>query len=303
MEPRSGYSSLRVNAEHIKAAIYSHPEFRDYTEAVTEWYAQWQTSNMPGLKSLDIGSQPKHLIETLSEDMLRVFAEVRLIDKYDIYQRLMSYWSDTMQDDVYMIALDGWQANSDLVPPQLIIKRYFAADQLNIEHLEAEREALTRQMEELDEEHGGEGGLLEEARNEKGKITKASVKARLKDIFTDPDATDERIMLNTYFTPLEEETEVSKKVKDAQKALDVKVAARYRTLSGDEVKTLVVDDKWLHTLMYDIQAELNRVSQALTGRIKELAERYTTPLPRLTEEVETLSAHVDEHLQKMGFVW
>ena len=93
-------------------------------------------------------------------------------------------------------------------------------------------------------------------------------------------------MLNEYLDLLEQETEASKKVKDAQKALDAKVAARYNTLSEDEVKTLVVEDKWLTTLASDIQTELNRISQALTGRIKELAERYATPLPKLTAEVE-----------------
>ena len=81
--------------------------------------------------------------------------------------------------------MDGWKANSDLIPSQLIINRYFADEQQNIENLEAARDAITRQMEEMDEEHGGEGGLLEEAKNEKGKITKASVKVRLKDIFSD----------------------------------------------------------------------------------------------------------------------
>src|SRR6266446_5358831 len=106
--PRAGYSQLKVYIEHIKATIYSHPEFRAYIEAVAEWYVQWQTSNTPGLKSLGAGSHPKQLIEALSEDMLRVFAEARLIDKYDVYQHLMSYWAGTMQDDVYMIALDGW---------------------------------------------------------------------------------------------------------------------------------------------------------------------------------------------------
>src|SRR5437763_11007887 len=106
----------------------------------------------------------------------------------------MSYWTDTMQDDVYMIALDGWKANSDLIPPQLVINRYFAAEQQAIEELEAAKEAIVRKMEELDEEHGDEGGLLEEAKNEKGKITKASINIRLKDILTDPDAIDERTM-------------------------------------------------------------------------------------------------------------
>jgi type I restriction enzyme M protein len=145
--------------------------------------------------------------------------------------------------------------------------------------------------------------LLEEAKNEKGKITKASVKVRLKDIFGDPDADDEREMLNEYLDLLEQETEASKKIKDAQKALGAKVAAKYNVLSEGEVKTLVIEDKWLATLTSDVQAELNRISQALTGRIKELAERYATPLPRLSEEVEILTSKVDAHLKKMGFVW
>ena len=102
-----------------------------------------------------MGSHPKQLIEVLSEDLLRVFTEARLIDRYDVYQHLMSYWTDTMQDDVYMIALDGWKANSDLIPPQLIINRYFAAEQQNIEKLEAARDAITNRLEELDEEYGG----------------------------------------------------------------------------------------------------------------------------------------------------
>ena len=164
-------------------------------------------SNMPGLKSLGVGSSPKQFIETLSEDILRVFAKVGLIDRYDVYQHLMSYWTETMQDDVYMIALDGWKANSDLIPPQLIINRYFAADQQRIEELEVDREAVTQQLEELGEEYGGEGGLLEEAKNEKDKLTRASITIRLKDILTDPDATEERTMLNTYLSLLDQEIE------------------------------------------------------------------------------------------------
>src|SRR5206468_2497667 len=102
---------------------------------------------------------------------------------------------------------------------------------------------------------------------------------------------------------LEQETEARKKVRDAQKALEAKVATRYKVLGEDEVRTLVVEDKWLTTLASDVQIELNRISQALTGRIKELAERYATPLPGLSEEVGVLTGKVDGHLKKMGFVW
>ncbi len=301
--PRAGYSQLRVDVGDIRPTIYDHPEFRTYMQAMAELFVQWQTNNILHLKSLGVGSHPKQLIEALSEDLLRIFTKASLIDKYDVYQHLMSYWTETMQDDVYMITLDGWKANSDLIPPQLIINRYFAADKQNIENLNVAREAITRKMEEMDEEHSGEGGLLEEAKNEKGKITKASINVRLKDILTDPDATDERTMLYAYLNLLEQETEAGRKVKDTQKTLDAKVAAKYKVLCEDEVKTLVVEDKWLATLASDVQTELNRISQALTGRIKELAERYATPLPRLSGEVEVLSGKVDAHLKKIGFVW
>jgi type I restriction enzyme M protein len=300
---RADYSELCVESDQIKPTIFSHPEFVVYTQAVTSLFEQWRASNMPALKLLGVGSRPKALIEQLSEDILQVFAVAQLIDKYDVYQHVMSYWSDVMQDDVYVIAQDGWQANEDLIPKQLIIKRYFAAEQQHIEQLEAAKDEITRRLEELKEEHGGEGGLLEEAKNEKGSITKNSINARLRDIMTDPEAIDERMMVNTCLDLLNQEVEASKKVRTAQKALDVQVDSRYKTLNENEIKTLVVDDKWLASLAADVQTELNRVSQALTGRVKELAERYETPLPRLSEEVDVLSEKVNQHLQRMGFAW
>ncbi len=301
--PRAGYSSLAVEIAQVKPTIFAHPEFVTYNQGVTALFEQWYTGNIASLKGLGVGSHPKQLIETISEDVLRVFGRDRLIDTYDIYQHLMSYWSETMQDDAYMIALDGWKANSDLVPAQLVIARYFAAEQEAIERLEVVREGVARQLEEMEEEHGGEGGLLEEAKNDRGKLSKGSIHNRLKDIVMDPDATDEKTLLNRYLDLLEQETEASRRVKAAQKVLDAQVEAKYRVLSENEVKTLVVDDKWLGRLASDVQSELNRVSQALTGRSKQLAERYATPLPKLTEEVEVLSDKVEVHLQRMGFAW
>ena len=77
--------------------------------------------------------------------------------------------------------------------------------------------------------------------------------------------------------------------------------AHYAKLSTAELKALVVDDKWLATLQADVQTELDRVSQALSGRIRQLAERYATTLPALNTEVEALAAKVNAHLEKMGF--
>jgi type I restriction enzyme M protein len=226
--PRPGYSQLCVETMQVKPTIFAHPEFVACTQAVTELFEHWRARSMPTLKGLGVGSHPKALSETLAEDILRVFVTAPLIDEYDIYQHLMSYWADTMQDDAYLIAQDGWQATTELIPTELVIRRYFAADQEAIEQMEAAKEAITLAMQELDEDQSGEGGLLEELKNEKGKITKSAVLARLKDVFDDPEADDERAILNQYLNLLDKEADANKKIREAQRALDTKVAGKYK---------------------------------------------------------------------------
>ena len=156
------------------------------------------------------------------------------------------------------------------------------------------------------EEHSGEEGLLAEViegEGDKQKITAKAVKARLKEIGNDPLYADERAALEAYADLLDQQTEAKAKRKAAQEDLDQKIDAKYPKLTEAEIKTLVVDDKWMARLSAAVQGELDRVSQTLTGRIRELAERYATPLPQLTDEVATLAARVDEHLKKMGAVW
>jgi type I restriction enzyme M protein len=308
---RPGYSQLTIPATGIKPVIFDQPEFTAFNQHVTAAFQQWRDANRPRLTGIRIGDRPKALIEILSENLLETFrtnARISgLVDPYDVYQHLLDYWTATMLDDVWMLAADGWTAvqagkpNTDLIPPTLIVARYYAAEQAAIEQLETERDAISRELEELDEEHGGEDGLLAEARNDKGKLTKASVKARLTDFKKDAEADEERRVLQRYADLIDREA-AGKRVKDAQKALDVRVTAHYAQLTEAEIQTLVVDDKWLAALAASVQGELDRVSQTLTSRIRQLAERYATPLPRLAEEVDTLAARVDEHLKTMGFV-
>ena len=314
----SAYCQLTVEPSQIKTTIFGHGEFTTFNQTVTHRFATWKTAHTPLLTGIQLGDRPKALIETLSESLLKTFQAFEaapLIDAYDVYQHLMDYWAETMQDDVWMIATDGWQAlqdgkpNVDLIPAGLVVARYFAAEQQAVEALEAERDAITRQMEEQDEEHGGEGGLLEEGKTDKGKLTAKSVKDRLKALQAlavkagIADAQDEIKALKAYAALLEQEATASKKAKDSQKALDSKVAAKYAHLTVADIQTLVVQDKWLATLTASVQSELDRVSQTLTGRIRQLAERYATPLPALGDEVELMSGRVDEHLKTMGFVW
>ncbi|MGY6217668.1 type I restriction-modification system subunit M [Methylolobus aquaticus] len=313
-EVRAGYSALTVEASQIKAAIFEHPEFAAFKQRVAALFEDWKSAHAPLLRDLKQGDRPKTLIDTLSERLLDAFRPAPLLDPYDIYQHLMDYWDETLYDDAWMIALDGWRAmtngstgaakpNTDLIPTALVVARYFADEQAAIEQLETERDAISQQIEELAEEHGGEDGLLEDAKNDKGKLTAKSVKDRLRDIKGKPEADEALAVLERYLALADQESAASKQVKDAQKALDAKVAKRYSTLTEAEIKTLVVDDKWLATLEAAVHGEIDRVSQALTGRIKQLAERYATSLPQLADEVETLSARVEEHLKKMGFAW
>jgi type I restriction enzyme M protein len=328
---RAGYSQLKLPITEVKPAILGHAEFAAFNEAVRKLFAKWKRTAVPQLKGFAKDGHPKALIEAIAEDLLATFKSAPLLDGYDVYQHLMDYWAATMQDDCYLVAADGWREaaqprlivddknkktktrpdfvfgkkkyQAELIPPALIIRRWFAEEQAAIEKLEADVAALRQQMEEMAEEHGGEEGLLADAVNDKGKLTKASAGARLKEIKGDAEAADELKALKEYLGLVEQEAATADKLAKAQDALTEKVAARYPKLTEDEIKSLVVDDKWLGTLAAAVQGELDRVSQTLTGRIRQLAERYATPLPQLTDEVAVLAARVDGHLKKMGAVW
>jgi len=255
------------------------------------------------LNGLVISDSPKELIETLSEDILQTFTETRLIDKYDIYQYLMDYWTSIMQDDVFMIVTGGWGANSNLIPAEFIIARYFKTEHNVIDQLENEKDTITTQKEEMEEEHSGKEGVLEELKSDKGKLSKGRIQKRVKEIGDDLEFTDELDILKTYLNLLEQEITAGKKIKNAQKILDAKVTAKYPLLLEAEVKTLVVEDKWIAALWEDIEGEVENIAQNLTCRVKELAERYNDPLPKLKEAVENLDVKVDAHLMRMGFEW
>jgi len=331
---RPGYSRLKLPADKMKAAIFGHEEFAAFTSSVTALFAKWRKTHAPRLSGIKPGDRPRILIETLAEDLLDTFGKARLLDAYDVYQHLMDYWAETMQDDVYMIVSDGWKDaakprlivetkekkskekpdfkvgkqkfKADLIPATLLIARYFAKEQAAIDGLEVSLATLEQQLDEQNEEQGGEGGLLEEVvegEGEKRKIAAKDITARLKEIGHHPDYTDERKALEDYAALLDRHSDVKGRLKSAQDELETKVAAKYGKLTEAEIKTLVVDDKWLVTLAASVQSELDRVSQTLTGRIKTLAERYATPLPKLTDEVAILAARVDEHLKKMGARW
>jgi type I restriction enzyme M protein len=161
---------------------------------------------------------------------------------------------------------------------------------------------------ELEEEQIGDEDAFAEARTEaeagkEGKVTRATVTARLKEIKGDKESKEEAAILEKWLALDGEESSLKKKLREAEAALDALAYKRYPKLTEDEVKTLVVDDKWLATLDKAIHGEMDRVSQQLTQRIKELAERYETPLPQMASRVANLESKVNQHLESMGFSW
>jgi hypothetical protein len=189
-------------------------------------------------------------------------------------------------------------------PTALIVARYFAAEQEAITQLEAEVESVTARMSELEEEHGGEDGVFSAL----DRVNRASVTARLKEIrglfATDDEETrEEAAVLDEWLELSNREAGLKKKLRNAEAALDAKAYAQYPRLTEDDVKTLVVDDKWLTALEAAIHGEMERISQTLTQRVKELTERYETPMPQMTIRVAKLEAKVNRHLERMGFSW
>lgn len=332
---RPGYARLRLPIAEVKSAILAHPEFAAFKQRATQVFADWKAASAPLLKGFAQNGHPKQLIAVLSEDLLERFKPAPLVNAYDVYQHLMDYWAETMQDDCYLIADVDWLAGaqpreilqtrnkdgkltwpeahdykkgkrrfkSDLIPAPILIARYFIAERDAIESLEARQTDVEQQLQEMMEENSGEEGLLSEViegEGDKQKITAKAVKARLKEIGKNPDYADERKALQDYAALLDKQTVIKARLKAAQDDLEAKLDAKYPKLTEDEIKQLVVDDKWLATLADAVQDELQRLSQTLTSRIRQLAERYATPLPELEQQLQALAAKVGAHLQHMG---
>ena len=242
---RAGYSESRIETQQVKAAILSHGEFKSYQAQVSAIFDIWRKTHEPFLRGLDVNSPPQSVIHTLSEDLLARFADLPLLERYDVYQQLTDYWDEVMQDDVYLIAADGWMEAAkprgiiedkekkiketpdltikrkkykmDLIPPPLVVARYFATEQAAIEVLQVNYETTVREREEFVEVHTGEDSLLEDAVNDDGKINKVGVKNRLKAIRDDDesDSGEERQALTRCLELVEAEAAAANAVKEA----------------------------------------------------------------------------------------
>ncbi|MBO9444162.1 SAM-dependent DNA methyltransferase [Phaeobacter italicus] len=329
--PRPGYSDPLVEPEEVRSTIRDHVEFAAFQTRVHGILDGWAGVNAPRMDGIQVGDKPKELIHTIAEDILERFAEAPLIDHYEAYQRLMSYWAETMQDDVFIIAHDGWEAArelriarheksddgkktkwledgdltvsgqrlvADVIPPKLVVARFCPKLQEKVDTTQARVDELAQQFSDLVEEHAGEGGLLASALSDSGKLTAASIKARRRWGHLDD---EEQELLTRANVLIKKEKDARKVAKGAEDELTEATLRKYPELTEEEIRSLVVDDKWLTDIADLIETEIEARTEQMTARVRVLTERYGHTLPEMSDDVDLLSAKVFAHLEAMGF--
>lgn len=325
-EAKSERYHAKLPAEQIKSHILAHSEYAQFTQRTLQPFAQWQHAN--NLRQIAQGNRPKELIHQWSESLLDCYKNSQLIANYDIYQILMNYWQDMMQDDVYMICQDGWDLGkqllreikkpekdengktpkaephdlvinktkykAELIPPTLIAKRYFGERLAQIQSLQANLDTASQELESYLEEHGN--GLLENAVDNKDKITAKSLKLALKNSID----SEEQTVIKNAIKLFNAEKHAKDALKTATEALDRAVFIQYGKLSASDIQQLVVDDKWLADLGGYIHSEMERIVQTLASRVQTLETRYHEPLSQIEMQVAELTAKVNTHLKAMG---
>lgn len=328
---RPGYVDLAVDVNGVQQAVLDSPEFQKFADEAQGLTKDWYTAHRPTLQVINPDTRPVDLIATISDDLLRRFRSVALLDEYDVYEQLMTYWHTVMHDDLFLVMHEGWVNASrprttiedkdrklsetpdleigtgrkkakykmDLVPPALIVARYFNDQQARVDELDAEAEAATAAVDEYVEEHGADEGLLSDAVNDKGKLTQAAAKDALKEAkAADDDETIE--CAQAALELLKAEAAAKKAAKDEQAALDTATLKKYGDLSEADVQRLVLDDKWAATIRNRVAGEVNALTLALVARIEQLGERYAETVGDLDAELKTFEARVASHLVDMG---
>ncbi len=325
---REGYSRARTPADEVRAVVHGHDEFRAYGDRTRRVFDAWRRAHAPRLLGFGEGDSPKALIRDLSEDLLSRFVGLPLVDCYDVYQCLMDYWDEVMQDDVYLVVTEGWteaarprvlaggkgkgpkespdltvrrtKYKMDLLPPEFVVMRHFAGQRDEVERLLAEEEAIGRDVAAFVEENAGEDGPLSDATTATGKVTQAAAKARLRTVGDGPEDREERDALEVCLDLMKAHAKARKTTKAAQAKLDAKVLARYAPLGAAEVADMVVGNKWMASIGDAILAVVERLTGELVDRVRALEERYADSLPELTRQVEDHGAKVEGHLRRVG---
>lgn len=325
---REGYYKLNIPTDEVRNAIYNDEEFSDYTERIDDAFDTWKNQVDEGLKNIDDSVDVKQYIVELAEALLNSFDGIELIDKYDVYEVLLSYWQEIMGDDIYLVSVDGYNAAKTtenimgvytsgkkkgqekivgwegvLLPKSMIEKTFFTEERKKINEAQNIAEETQNRLDELTEEQTGDEGYLKDYLNDKDKVDAKAVAAKIKELKKAKDIGEEFAILSEYMELSDTVSKQNKIVKELNAELEMKVKAQYSELTDGEILELLVNRKWYYTVFDGIKNLYVTASHNMANRILELAERYKDTLPFLNAEADELEKRVTAHLERMGFKW
>ncbi len=316
---RRGYYDIKINSEKIRDYIFESEEHAVLKHRVEESFQRWWEKNLKLLKEFDIGNNPKIVGNKLSESLLEEFKGYELIENYDVYQEFMNYWDETMQDDLYLVSSDGWKSNIEilknqkekvigwecpLLPKEIVTRLYFKECEERLEKFDVDLKAVQEEMQAMEEENMGEEDLYSEVRvDEVVKISKTLLKKRRMEIKNNPSYKEEIDAINQYLILIEKESQLKMEKVIQEDILNEKLIEKYRTLSYNETRSLVIDSKWHDKLISSFVASVEQTFYRFASIIGELESRYEKPLPEITNAVRSLEEDVETHLRELGFKW
>ena len=307
---RKGYEALVVEPPQVRETIHAEAAFAMYSDRVDNAFKAWAREETPVFSDIDAYTDAKHFIAEPARVLMERFSSLKLFDPYDVYEVLLKYWTDTMNDDLHLVVANGWEAGREietfyketenkktkqikkvetgwdglLIPRKLIDARFFKAESEAVAKAEAALEAAKAELEDL--------AASGEAQDEYSQGSEEEV-LRFAACGEDP--------VRLRACAEEKRKAASKALKAAQKKLETLEKAKYPTLSIDEIKELVVADKWIATVHSGIDELFRSISVALTERVDELARRYARPLGEIASETAVLEKSVAKRLAAMGY--
>ncbi len=319
------YYKLKCDKDEVRTIIFEHSEFVEAREKVMKIFAMWKNERTAHFKNFNKGIHPKVEIAETANLLLDAFEKEKLINAYDIYQNLMEYWHEIMQDDVYSIAIDGWEAGNQwerqiikakkakegkkqapdkpvdglkgiigkMISPELMIEVFFQNEKIEMERWENLVEQTKAELVDMEEEQSGEDGVFADLL----KVNATEVKKLHKESKNNFVAKEELELMETYLklSDLVKETEKLKKA--AEVILEKRVIEKYSQLTEAEVKDIVVDKKWMLFVENGLNSEFNRISQMLSNTIKYLVSQYEMTLSQIEEAQVEYDYKIKRHLE------
>lgn len=290
--------SLKVEKDHVADTIAEEDSFKKQLACFELSIDKWSAAVRPQLFSSGENIKPKQLITIWSQSLLDIMKEDKsLVNEYDTYQQLMTYWNDVMQDDCYLISHDAWKVNlipgekknatyedmtCDLLPVSIVLKEYFGKELDGIDELSTASSQLYSELQDM----------IEQAKEESGEEDEDDELKKVVDFLkkTVP-----------YKSKDKKRKELDKELKDKKSDLTKALQKKYSELTEDEIKHLVIDNKWLATISGMILEEMKQITHQLAHEVVELAERYEFTLSYLSSECDKYEEEVNRYLQEMGF--